>query len=377
MKCMTTDGVHFFPMGKTRIHFKNLPFSPEFNQIIFYDPITDSSTSKYIEEHLQEIQTIFFNRGFKFCYFPALIESLKDLKIVKYFFPHVNEDWLPNTNLNSNCLQAFLEEEDKNIDACFLRCLDSFGVEFSRYKLQDLSLLSIWEQLDFYIHRLPPVEYGSRNRNRYAPKNEEHIMFSIGSSEPPEWLKLQRQLEELIEQQEYADIHFDEESKKLMIEVKDKINRLRQKGISDFILKSLVNDEDKLSRIIISGNNEILLPDYNMQIEMSPLPKTVFFLFLKYENGIYFKDLPDYKQKLCQIYRQISNRIDISMQEKSIMDITDPTKNAINEKCSRIREAFVSQFDERLAKNYFITGKRGERKRIILPRNLVEWQIDI
>ena len=50
--------------------------------------------------------------------------------------------------------------------------------------------------------------------------------------------------------------------------------------------------------------------------------------------------------------------------KKSINDVTDPTKNAINEKCSRIREAFVKHFDEQIAKNYFITGTRSEPKKI-------------
>ena len=62
------------------------------------------------------------------------------------------------------------------------------------------------------------------------------------------------------------------------------------------------------------------------------------------------------------------------MIDKSLDAVCDPTQNAINEKCARIREAFVSRFDERLARNYFVTGKRGEPKGITLPRDLVEWK---
>ncbi len=46
----------------------------------------------------------------------------------------------------------------------------------------------------------------------------------------------------------------------------------------------------------------------------------------------------------------------------------------LNEKCARIREAFVGQFDEHFAKNYYIDGKRGEPKKISLPRELVKWE---
>ena len=33
-----------------------------------------------------------------------------------------------------------------------------------------------------------------------------------------------------------------------------------------------------------------------------------------------------------------------------------------------------SQFDEEIAKHYFVTGKRGEPKIITLSRDLVEWE---
>jgi hypothetical protein len=54
--------------------------------------------------------------------------------------------------------------------------------------------------------------------------------------------------------------------------------------------------------------------------------------------------------------------------------VTNPLSNSINEKCARIREAFVGQFDEHFAKNYYIDGKRGEPKKISLPRELVKWE---
>ena len=60
--------------------------------------------------------------------------------------------------------------------------------------------------------------------------------------------------------------------------------------------------------------------------------------------------------------------------KKSVIYATSPFNNSINEKCARIREAFVSQFDEHLAKHYFVTGKRGEPKRIALDRNLIKWE---
>ena len=108
---------------------------------------------------------------------------------------------------------------------------------------------------------------------------------------------------------------------------------------------------------------------------MTPLVKAVYILFLCHPEGIVFKCLPDYRNELMCIYMTI-----FGVEEptepmiKSVLAVTDPYNNSINEKCARIREAFISQFDEDLAKNYFITGKRGEPKTITLSRDLVEWE---
>jgi hypothetical protein len=51
--------------------------------------------------------------------------------------------------------------------------------------------------------------------------------------------------------------------------------------------------------------------------------------------------------------------------------MTDARSNSINEKCSRIKEAFVSKIDESIARNYYITGSKSEPKSITLDRSLV------
>ena len=46
----------------------------------------------------------------------------------------------------------------------------------------------------------------------------------------------------------------------------------------------------------------------------------------------------------------------------------------INEKCSRIRAAFLPEVDSTLLEQYIISGKSGEVKKISLPRDLVSWE---
>jgi hypothetical protein len=131
----------------------------------------------------------------------------------------------------------------------------------------------------------------------------------------------------------------------------------------------------KVSRVRIDRQYRIFLSDYSdLEIEMTPLPKTLFLFMLKYPNGVLFKELYRHKQELLYIYGKISRRSDFEVMQKSIHDMTDARSNSINEKCSRIKEAFISRIDERIAREYFITGNRQEPKRIRIDRSLVRFE---
>lgn len=130
----------------------------------------------------------------------------------------------------------------------------------------------------------------------------------------------------------------------------------------------------RMSRLTITKDCTILLTDYQKEIKMEPIVKAVYLLFLKHPEGIAFKSLPDYRRELADIYQKIKPLGLTERAIRSIDDVTNPTLNSINEKCARIRAAFLSQFDEYMAKSYYVDGLRGEVKKIALPRSLVVWE---
>ena len=131
----------------------------------------------------------------------------------------------------------------------------------------------------------------------------------------------------------------------------------------------------KFSRITITKDCTVLLTDYdNKEVKMEPIVKAIYLLFLNHPEGIAFKYLPDYRKELAEIYQKIKP---LGMTERvlrSIEDVTNPLLNSINEKCSRVRAAFVAEVDPSLADQYYIVGKSGEAKKITLPRDLVIWE---
>ncbi|MBR4787679.1 MAG: hypothetical protein IK013_07400 [Bacteroidales bacterium] len=156
-------------------------------------------------------------------------------------------------------------------------------------------------------------------------------------------------------------------------EIQQRIKELQLMGVEDFVIKRLISlPEPKLSALRITQDFRIILSDYNnMEISMPTLSKVVYFFYLRHPKGLRFKELIDYREELLRIYYRISDRCDSAKMEQSIDELVDSTRNSINEKCSRIRAAFVSRFSDDLAKNYYITGRYGEAKYIPLDRRLV------
>ena len=154
-----------------------------------------------------------------------------------------------------------------------------------------------------------------------------------------------------------------------------RVQKLRAKGLNEWTFRSLFKTKAQLSRLVITKDCQILLPDYNdIEVKMEPLVKAVYFLFLNHPEGILFKGLTDYREEMMDIYKKLKPMGLNKKTIQSIEDVTNPLLNSINEKCARIRSAFVKEFDESLAKNYFVTGERGEAKKIALPRDLVNWE---
>ena len=181
---------------------------------------------------------------------------------------------------------------------------------------------------------------------------------------------------------EEDDLLTEEESKEaqLIRQMKLDIEELKKQGFYQLLIKelgSLLLQEDtdqliKPSRLIIDNEFKITLPDFNdMEISMTPLPKALFILFLRHPEGIYLKSLIDYKLELLEIYKLISYREKYLDVVESINRICNPFEGSINEKLSRIKEAFLKQMSMENAKFYIVSGERGMVKKIELDRELV------
>lgn len=160
----------------------------------------------------------------------------------------------------------------------------------------------------------------------------------------------------------------------LLAELKEKIQLLINYGMSETEIVSSLRIIQPLSPLFISRKYRLLLGEEREEVHMEPLQKALYLLFLKHPEGISFKYLPDYREELASIYNKVRPWGLSDRSIRSIEDVTNPLLNSINEKCARIRKTFIKMLGTTLAENYCITGKRGEAKKISLPRDLVIWE---
>lgn len=177
-------------------------------------------------------------------------------------------------------------------------------------------------------------------------------------------------------------------------EIKRLTTQLKAMGRNDLLLRAigvstleelrLEAAKSRLSRLVITEDYRFILADYqNKEIELQPVHKAVYLLFLSHPEGIEFKRLSDYREELLRYYMATARNMDKQKIEESVDHLVNPLDNAINEKCSRIKRVIYELMDEYTASYYIISGHVQKRiagsdriwyerlKSITLPRELV------
>ena len=365
--------------------------TPDIKEIIYVEREFDTATNEFIEANYDKICKTFRRFDYEFCYIPRIVAHINDTSGADYHAPYRDTQY-PIDYSSSRFIRDAIHNEERigpslmyydkafknrsTTDVYTFRCitLDITKADTAFYEVLQAIMDDIASTRKSHICAYSPprpdnfgtFEYFDADCADIECYSESRPRYSIPSYDDSS----------LCYSLDYVNAEFeDKETAQLIKEIESRVERLKQKGISEHIIQSIVSKPTTTSRMVITRDNRIILPDYNnMEITMTPLVKAVYFLFLRHTNGINFKDLVDYRKELTSIYESIKGEPADSRMSKSICDLTDPTKNSINEKVARIREAFVTRFKESLSTNYIVNGERGEAKRVLLNRELVTWE---
>lgn len=352
------------------------------NQVIYIGADNDEKITAYIEQNYEILKKKLAEKDLTFIYFPKLKDDIDELlKIIKpafnYAFPQFSKQDF-----------AFIKSFFESMTAKEYYNFITYTLQLPDFPKPSLlkNLHNIYEGEENLFYSFPLDENIGNDLMPYIDRTVKANAISEGEE------KFQKPKKE---PKYNADDSFEWEATKISNEIKANIDLLiangKHKALAEMVIhicsnlkdikpelyeqiKSLniADNKTKLSPLIIDTNFRIFLPDYgNIEIEMSPLPKTLYLFFLKQPNGIMLHDLVDHKKELLAIYNKITNSSEPTEIIKRIDDMVDMTNNSINEKCSRIKEAFVSKIDDSLAQHYYVNGKRGAPKKVSIPSNLI------
>ena len=376
------------------------PFHFDRDTYLYLENTYNESLNQCIERNLDVIDKVFKEYGFRFVYLPKWKPNRDNIRLanitneqerlVHRFLEKVST--VEYTHLLCKALHIDPEEINSGIFhfACYMHDDTLFKMEILQTRFTHFSMLEVTDEtIEEFCRKYCEVIVDGRNR----PSG----VYSA--------VKLKRQLSnwDFYEVhgrpcEDYADYTFPEDMKDIAENIKKEIETLKEGGYFELLLHTLgdetINElrnvklNPSLSKIEITTDYKIMLIDYGKEVKMTPLQKTLYIFYLRHPEGVAFKMLSAYYDELLAIYKVLSNREDLEKQQHSIRRLVDATDNAINEKCSRIKEAFLKVVDDFIAQNYYLCLKKEQYKdegitytnllkRIILPRNLIMYPEEI
>ena len=410
---------------KFSIVLNNLPFNPDAKQVIYVESNFDEKVNAFIKDNYDALVAEFNIHGLDFVYLPLYFNADDIETKVRYYAPYLVSQIKEQDKLRSSFLLDFMvrPESKTKIPASLLfapkqeqsewvfqglslddmlggklcvieiakrvsetiilshatpsdDCLyregeksdDGEGIRFRKVSRDD-------DEREEKCRKARKTSFGSNLFSDFIKKcfgsesevnpsvdeaenvcEEERILFSKVMDETKEtFLKGEREIEEILKN------------------IQTNVGKLRLMGVALGAIHEFIDKHEPLSQLVITDDLRLLLPLYNVEIELSAQKKALYFLFLNHPEGIVLQRLDEYHNEFLNYYKQANKGVITPKMEESIKKLEEYGNNQLNVLITRIREAFCLKFDERLACNYFISGKKGEPYRIPLDPQLVEW----
>lgn len=387
-------------------------FSPKEGQVFYYPAGNDKiGLQMYIVNKYKKIKTIFKDRNLDFVYPP--LEILGDYsessvaKLVSFYLPweNIGDSKAFKRRLLIKC--SYLLESDEPHNPSIANCegrqfilypdnLLSYEEQFRRiakafstpdgtyFECEGKDEIQIENNLMADIHYDEDISDDSGPRFSFSLVRDD-ISFAA-SMEPNDSVRNlfdpKRKLEARRKSEERP---IPEQSTTNEDELERMFRQLRSimpdHSIREMLSNALKTNE-VVSRLVITEQYRILLPDYNdLEIKLTPKEKAFYFLFLRHPEGLELKLLPDHKKELGRLYRKMAKRDLKQVIEDTIENMVSPFTGDAHVQRSRIKiavnNAFENMFCKDLAQWYTINGAKGEKMKIELPQNKIIWKVDL
>ena len=385
-----------------RIAFKGLPFTPDREQVIYVENLFDEKVNSFIRENYDSLVNNFKMHNLEFVYLPLYFNEEIEKK-AQYSVPYVTEhrtlqsnymlDFMVRrenrTRLSPSLLFAPFQDADEwifrgvtmfdmiedNVEIC-----DIVGMICGKNSFEPAYIRIVKE--DKPINEAVNEPYASYSCETEIPSLQDTaeddnggIRFRISRNKEDNDDVLFRGIDDDKIVEPEIDDETLEELLGIYSNLQSIVKSLRLRGIALGAIHKFIDEQEPLSPLVITEDMRLFLPLYNnIEIELSAQKKALYFLFLNHPEGIVLQHLGDYHNELVNYYKQTNNGVLTPKMEDSIRKLETYGNNQLYVVIARIREAFCVKFDERLARNYFIRGEKGQPYHISLDQELIKWE---
>ena len=411
------------------IALKNLPFKPEIRQVIYVENEYDERINALIKDNYEWIKWACRKTDLEFVYLPLFFKDDEVREKVLYYAPYLTEEILMQTELHNSFLLNFMshmEDREKILPSLFyapiedngewiFSCLtiDRDGQDKGGYDTdgQDAdgqdngSAIEIFSRL---ISEITEDIISETMLRKYRYEDDLELSSSLelecnvssmeayestqvdGTSSESVWKKWKSLLKKNFHApkaekyeggfaaQPYLDDIREDDVEDILKSLDESVQRLLLIGVPLGAIHELIDKRETVSRLCITEDLKIILPDYNdKEVKMTAQHKAIYLLFLFHPEGIILKRLEEYHNELVYFYKKTSKveKLTPKMLE-SINKMESIGNNYLNTIFAKIRAAFVESFDKHLARHYIIQGRPGEPYRIPLDPELIIYEED-
>ena len=413
---------------KFGIALNNQPFTPDNKQVIYVENSYDEKVNLFIKENYDSLVAGFRSYDLEFVYLPLYFKASDIEAKVRYYAPYLLSQIKEPDSLRSSYLLNYMVRPENRTklpaSLLFVPRQETGEWIYHGFSLDDMigsgaGVVDVVEKTNNEILRIK-AEIEGEVRFRISPSDDndsERARFRKVPAEEENKIEesrtLYRKVEECIEacsagapsEEEKAKkkrrswgfgslfsewmcgmaVSLDEEDDEeyneaqgnvgeILADLQSNVEKLRLMGVALGAIHEFIDKHEPLSQLVITDDLRLLLPLYNVEIELSAQKKALYFLFLNHPEGIVLQRLEDYHNEFVNYYKQTNKGVLTPKMEESIKKLEEYGNNQLNVLIARIREAFCLKFDERLARNYFISGERGQSYRIPLDPDLVKWE---
>lgn len=374
-----------------QLSFANLPFKPDKSQVIYVEEFYDEQANRFITDNYHELRQWFEYRGYEFIYLPMLFKDDELKRKVLYYAPYLETKIVADKSLRSSYLLNFLSSSHlgEAVKPSILfgpeRCGDEWLFQACELPLSGVASKDIIQLLD-------AVSSGTLFVNESCAMSD-NVLMNYQPSEPRSSMSIESDEKRSARKRSFFSKMVDriqgelfeddaenyapqrDEVAEILESLENSVKKLRLQGVTLSAIHEFIDKQEPLSPLVITDDLRIFLPQYNnIEIELSAQRKALYFLFLNHPEGIVLQHLEEYHKELMNYYKQTNGGVVTPRMEESIKKLETYGNNQLNVVITRIREAFCSKFDERLARHYFISGERGQAYKIGLPSELIRWE---